>query len=247
MSQGKRFTHEGAAKLNELVAEMTAEEVLKWAVETFGDRVALASSFGAEDVVLVDMLARTTTKPRIFVLDTGRMHQETYEAVTLARAKYGIAFEFYFPQSEAVEELVRTKGPNSFYESIENRKECCRIRKVEPLGRALSNVDAWITGLRRDQSVTRAELQKVEIDETHGGILKINPLIGWAEEDVWSYIKANGVPYNTLHDKGFPSIGCAPCTRAIQPGEDVRAGRWWWESPEHKECGLHRRHVMRDA
>jgi phosphoadenosine phosphosulfate reductase len=138
-----------------------------------------------------------------------------------------------------VERLLSIKGPNSFYQSVENRKECCYIRKVEPLNRALSTVDAWITGLRRSQSVTRSSIATAEIYDSHNGILKINPLVDWSEEDVWRYIHENKVPYHQLHDKGFPSIGCAPCTRAIQPGEDIRAGRWWWEDPEHKECGLH--------
>ena len=208
-------------------------------MKEFGPRAALASSFGAEDMVLVDMLAEIDRLARIFFLDTGRLHQETYDLMDRALACYGIKLEVYFPKAESVERLVRTKGPNSFYRSVEDRKECCRIRKVEPLQRALSTVDAWITGLRRAQSPTRAELRTVEIDETHGGILKINPLACWTEEDVWRYIRANNVPYHKLHDQGYPSIGCVPCTRAIEPGEDIRAGRWWWEKPEHKECGLH--------
>ncbi|MHB0912739.1 MAG: phosphoadenylyl-sulfate reductase [Armatimonadota bacterium] len=227
------------AGINRSLADAEAVDVIRWAVETFGDRVSLASSFGAEDMVLVDMLARVAKNPRVFVLDTGRLHQETYDVIAQARARYGIDFEVYFPQTEAVEKLTRSKGPNSFYDSTEDRKECCFARKVEPLSRALSTVDAWVTGLRRGQSVTRTGLDTVEIDEGHGGILKINPLLDWSEEDVWNYIRSNDVPYNALHDKGFPSIGCAPCTRAVQPGEDLRAGRWWWESPEHKECGLH--------
>ncbi len=220
-------------------ADASAQEVLEWAVHEFGDRVVLASSFGAEDVVLIALLAKITPRPRVFLLDTGRLHQETYDVVDRIRARYRIEIEAYSPQTAAVEQLLRSKGTNSFYDSIENRKECCYVRKVEPLRRALSNLDAWITGLRRSQSVTRTDLPVVEADDAHGGILKINPLADWSEQDVWDYIRANGVPYNKLHDKGFPSIGCAPCTRAVQPGEDLRAGRWWWESPEHKECGLH--------
>jgi phosphoadenosine phosphosulfate reductase len=234
-----RFTSAEVEELNLQFMHTDAKEIIRWAVDRFGESVSLASSFAAEDMVLVDMLAGITKSPRVFLLDTGRLHQETYDVISRARSRYGIEFEFYFPRSEMVEQLLRAKGPNSFYESVENRKECCFARKVEPLNRALSTVDAWITGLRRDQSVTREELRNFEIDEGHDGILKINPLADWTEADIWNYVRANGVPYNSLHDKGFPSIGCAPCTRAIEPGEDVRAGRWWWESPEHKECGLH--------
>lgn len=217
----------------------TAEEVLEWALETYGDRVALASSFGAEDVVLIDMLARIDPAPRVFTLDTGRIPQETYDVMEKIRDKYGLKIEIYYPDTKAVEDMVTRYGPNLFYKSVELRKLCCEIRKVEPLKRALKEVSAWITGLRREQSVTRTEVKKVEIDRSHNSIVKINPLADWSEEQVWSYIRENGVPYNALHDQNYPSIGCAPCTRAIKPGEDVRAGRWWWEDPEHKECGLH--------
>jgi len=226
-------------ELNDVLSGTDAQSILRWSVDRFRDGLVLASSFGAEDMALIDMLCRITGSPRVFLLDTGRLHQETYDLIALARTRYRLDFEVYYPQTEGVERLLRTEGPNSFYESVEHRKECCRIRKVEPLARALSTADAWITGIRRDQSVTRSDVAVVEVDETHGGIAKINPLINWSEQDVWDYIRANDVPYNALHDRGFPSIGCMPCTRAIQPGEDLRAGRWWWESPEHKECGLH--------
>ena len=234
-----RFTSDKVADLNKGFINAAPQEILRWADDRFGVQLSLSSSFGAEDVVLIDMLSKITENPRVFVLDTGRLHQETYDVIEKARVKYGINFEFYFPKADEIERIQRAKGPNSFYDSIDNRKECCLVRKVEPLNRALSSVDAWITGLRRSQSITRTDLQPIEIDEAHGGILKINPLITWSEEQVWDYIRSNEVPYNALHDKGFPSIGCASCTRAIQPGEDLRAGRWWWESPEHKECGLH--------
>jgi phosphoadenosine phosphosulfate reductase len=220
----------------------SAQETVSWAVCEFGHDVSLACSFGAEDVVLVDMISRLQRRPRVFVLDTGRLHEETYEVMESCRQRYGIDFDVFFPNTITVQDLVRSKGPSSFFASVNDRKECCNIRKVEPLRRALSDRRAWITGLRREQAVTRTGLPKVETDETHGGILKISPLADWSQEDVWRYIRENDVPYNRLHDKGFPSIGCAPCTRAIDPGEDVRAGRWWWESPEHKECGLHARH-----
>ncbi len=201
--------------------------------------MAVASSFGAEDVVLIDIMVKLDPTIRIFTLDTGRLNEETYEVMDKIRLKYGISIESYFPQAQAVEKLEREKGFYSFRESIENRKECCAIRKVEPLNRALKGLDAWVTGLRRAQAVTRTTLQKVELDEAHNGIYKINPLADWSQEDIQNYIKKNAVPYNRLHDEGYPSIGCAPCTRAIKEGEDIRAGRWWWENPEHKECGLH--------
>lgn len=236
------LTENPIEELNQRFEPLTPQDLLRWALETYGRDVALACSFGAEDVALVDMLARLDATARIFVLDTGRLHEETYQVMDRCRERYGIEFEIYNPQTADLQAMLRTKGPLSFYESIENRKECCGIRKVEPLRRALSDKRAWITGLRRAQAVTRVSLPKIEVDDTHGGILKLNPLATWSEEDVWQYIRVNGVPYNKLHDQGFPSIGCAPCTRAIRPGEDVRAGRWWWESPELKECGLHVKH-----
>lgn len=229
----------GDKKMNENFEKMSAEELIKWAVEKYGDKVALASSFGAEDVVLIALLTKINPKIKIFTLDTGRLNQETYEVMDAVREKYGITFEIYFPPQEKVEKMEKEYGVNLFYKSIENRKLCCNIRKVEGLNRSLQNLDAWITGLRREQAVTRGTLPKVEVDETHSKIIKINPLADWSENDVWDYIKKNNVPYNALHDKGYPSIGCAPCTRAIKGGEDVRAGRWWWEAPEQKECGLH--------
>lgn len=221
------------------VEELSAGEVLAWALQRFGDRVAFASSFGAEDVVIIDLIARHAPGLRVFTLDTGRLHEETYEVMERVRERYGIAIESYFPERERVETLERAKGLFSFRRSIEERKECCGIRKVEPLRRALSTVDAWVTGLRREQAVTRTAIAKLERDDTQGGILKFNPIAEWTHDEVWEHIRRHNVPYNRLHDQGFPSIGCAPCTRAVRAGEDVRAGRWWWESPEHKECGLH--------
>lgn len=213
--------------------------MLQWALRTFGSKITVASSFGAEDVVLIDILVKLDPKIRIFTLDTGRLNEETYDVMDRIREKYHISIESYFPDFKKVEALERAKGFHSFRESVENRKECCGIRKVEPLKRALQGVEAWVTGLRRDQSVTRTDIQKIEIDEANGGIVKISPLADWTNDDVWNYIKKNNVPYNKLHDQGYPSIGCAPCTRAVKPGEDLRSGRWWWENPEHKECGLH--------
>ena len=217
----------------------SAQEVLAWGIRQFFPRIGLASSFGAEDVVLIDMLVKIHPKASVFTLDTGRLNEETYEVMERVREKYGISIQSYFPNSERVERLEREKGFYSFRASIENRKECCGIRKVEPLNRALAELDAWITGLRRAQAVTRSDVPKVEMDAAHGRMVKLNPLADWSEDKVWEYIRANGVPYNRLHDQGYPSIGCAPCTRAVKPGESVRAGRWWWESPEQKECGLH--------
>lgn len=197
-----------------------------------------ASSLAAEDMVLTDLILKAGLPISIFSLETGRLHKETLEVLDKVKAHYGHDITLYRPQPQLVEQYVTQNGLNAFYDSVEMRKECCRIRKVEPLGRALAGSKAWITGQRRAQSTTRAELSVQEDDAAHG-MAKFNPLADWSEADVWEYIRANGVPYNSLHERGYPSIGCEPCTRAIQPGEDVRAGRWWWENPESKECGLH--------
>ena len=225
--------------MNSEYEKKSPEELLKWALGRFSPKIALASSFGAEDALLIDILVSIDKKIQIFTLDTGRLNEETYEVMDRVRSKYEVSIKSYFPDSHKVEALERTKGFYSFKESIEGRKECCGIRKVEPLRRALNGLDAWITGLRRDQSVTRAKVEKIQIDEAHQGVLKINPLADWTNDQVWDYIKKKKIPYNDLHDRGYSSIGCAPCTRAVKPGEDIRAGRWWWESAEHKECGLH--------
>ena len=202
---------------------------------------SLASSLAAEDMVLTDLILKggiDTAPLGIFSLETGRLHRETLDMLDTIQTHYGYTVEVYRPQAEAVEGYVAQYGLNGFYESVEARKECCRVRKVEPLGSALQGKRAWITGQRRAQSSTRAELAVQEHDAAHG-IEKFNPLADWSEEDVWYYLRHYQVPYNALHDKGYPSIGCEPCTRAVQAGEDVRAGRWWWENPESKECGLH--------
>jgi phosphoadenosine phosphosulfate reductase len=230
--------HPLAAELAEATRGFDARQLLGFVQEQFGDKVALASSFGAEDQVLTDMLCQVCAQPRIFTLDTGRLPEETYEVMTATRQKYGIQIDILFPDREQVEEMVGAHGPNLFYESIEARKLCCRIRKVEPLKRMLSDLQAWICGLRAEQSSTRTDLQRIEWDEAFG-LVKVSPLANWTAEQVWDYIKENDVPYNKLHDQGYPSIGCAPCTRAVGPGADIRSGRWWWEQPEHKECGLH--------
>ncbi|MGQ9468709.1 MAG: phosphoadenylyl-sulfate reductase [Nitrososphaerales archaeon] len=217
------------------------QAILKWSLERFHPRVALASSFGAEDTVLIDMLCKIYPKPRIFTLDTGRLHQETYNLMDGIRERYGIEIEVYFPQADSVKKMVREHGLNLFYKSVELRMLCCNVRKVEPLSRALSELDVWITGLRREQSPARAIINKVEIDTVNGSIVKINPLADWSNDQVWSYIRENNVPYNRLYNEGYASIGCVPCTRPIKPCEDLRAGRWWWEQNSAKECGLHYR------
>jgi phosphoadenosine phosphosulfate reductase len=214
------------------------QEVLTWTLEQLHPHVALASSFGAEDVVLIDMMAKIRPDACVFTLDTGRLPYETYDVLAAVRQKYPqLQIKVMFPQTEAVEKMVQEKGINLFYESVENRKQCCYIRKVEPLNRALSGLKSWITGLRRDQTTNRSDMHVIELD-TDRSISKINPLIDWTNEQVWEYIRQNDVPYNALHDQNYPSIGCAPCTRAIAPDEDLRAGRWWWELND-QECGLH--------
>lgn len=223
---------------NAKLESQSAEAIIADAVASYGDELVLASSLGAEDQVLTHLLLQANPDARIFVLDTGRLHPETYDVIAETEKKYGMKYEIYFPKTAAVETMVRGKGINSFYASIENRKECCYIRKVEPLQRVLSSAKAWITGIRRSQAVTRLNTPVLEWDAAHN-IAKYNPLATWSEDDVWTFIKDNKIPYNRLHDNGFPSIGCTPCTRAIEPGEDIRSGRWWWESPDSKECGLH--------
>jgi len=199
---------------------------------------AFANSLGAEDMVLTDLIVKAGLPIEIFSLDTGRLPLETYDLMAAVQAHYGLKLKIYFPQASTVEDYVRANGINAFYESIELRKGCCYVRKVEPLKRALAGKKAWITGMRAEQAATRGNLATREYDEGNG-LEKFNPLADWSEKEVWTYIKQNAVPYNALHDKFFPSIGCAPCTRAISLGEDIRSGRWWWESPDSKECGLH--------
>ncbi len=227
-------------ELNNQLKDKSAQEIIDKVLEHFGDKIALSSSMSAEDQVLTDIIIKSNPNAKIFTLDTGRLFPETYDLIDRTSKRYKINIEVMFPNSERVEEMVNSKGINLFYDSVENRKLCCHIRKIEPLKRALQKLDAWIVGLRASQSITRAELDVVQWDEVNG-LIKINPLANWSEEDVWEYVKKHNVPYNPLHDKGFPSIGCLPCTRAIEPGEDIRAGRWWWENPETKECGLHKK------
>jgi len=236
---GKRLSKEEVASANATLEKASPQEVLRWALSTFGNSIALAWS-GAEDVAVLDMMHRIDPKvARAFVLDTGRLNPETYELIDEVQAKYKMRIEILSPDAAAVEKMVAQKGINLFYRSLENRKECCGVRKVEPLNRMLKTLDGWITGLRRTQAVTRGKLSKVEIDFQHDKIVKVNPLADWTTAQVFEYLQANRVPTNKLHSMGYPSIGCAPCTRAVKPGEDERAGRWWWENPESKECGLH--------
>jgi len=233
---------ERAAELTNKLKDKSPEDVLKYFIDKCDNKVGFASSLGAEDQVLTDMICKINKNANIFTLDTGRLFSETYNLIAKTSDHYGIKVKVFFPDHTKVEAMVEELGINHFYKSIENRERCCYLRKKEPLHRAFQGLEAWICGLRRDQSITRFDNQLVEWDEQHG-LFKINPLINWSEDMVWNYIKEHNVPYNELHDKGFPSIGCQPCTRAIKPGEDVRAGRWWWEQPEKRECGLHNRPV----
>ena len=221
-----------------VAAKTTAAQALLADIAADWSPVTFANSLGAEDMVLTDLIVKTRLPIEVFSLDTGRLPLETYDLIAAVDAHYGLKLKVYFPQSEAVETYVRANGINAFYESVELRKGCCYMRKVEPLQRALAGKKAWITGLRAQQATTRVGLPFREYDDGNK-LEKFNPLANWSEKEVWTYIKQNAVPYNALHDKFYPSIGCAPCTRAISLGEDVRSGRWWWESPELKECGLH--------
>ncbi len=234
------MTKEEIAGLNEQFADASPVEVINYFVEKYNDKIALASSLGAEDQVLTQMLTSVTDNAHIFTLDTGRLFSETYELIDRTSKKYKTNLKVYSPKAEAVQNMVQAKGINLFYDSIENRKECCYNRKLEPLKRAFEGLEAWICGLRADQSVTRTDVQLVEWDDNNN-IIKINPLVKWSEKEVWDYIKEKGIPYNPLHNKDYPSIGCQPCTRAVLKGEDIRAGRWYWENPDTKECGLHKK------
>lgn len=234
-------TRESATAAAAGLAGKKPEEVLSWSLARFPpDRLVLASSFGPEDVVLLDMFAGLGSFPRVVTLDTGRLPQETHDLMERVRKKYALKLETRYPDSARAAELVDRHGPNLFYESVELRRLCCRVRKVEPLRRALAGAKAWITGLRREQSPDRAAAGLVEWDDEFG-LLKLNPLAEWTSDQVWNRIRARSLPYNLLHDAGYPSVGCAPCSRAVKPGDDPRSGRWWWEHASGaKECGLHR-------
>jgi len=225
-------------KLTKFLSNKTIKEQLEFLAKEFKGKIAFSTSFGQEDQLITDIIFKNNIPIEVFTLDTGRMFEETYKVWNITNKKYNKKITAYFPDKKEVEKMVKEKGIYSFYDSIENRKECCNIRKVYPLTRALKNVDLWVTGLRAEQSVTRTELALLEENKTFD-VIKFNPLTKWTLQNVLDYLKENNVPYNELHDKGFLSIGCAPCTRAVKEGEDIRAGRWWWESKDKKECGLH--------
>jgi phosphoadenosine phosphosulfate reductase len=214
------------------------EEALKLLAARFPGQIVFSTSFGWEDQAITHMIFANQLPIKIFTLETGRLFPETFYVWNRTMEMYGQPIHAYYPKNEPLEQMVNAKGPNSFYESVDNRKECCGIRKVEPLGRALAGNQCWITGIRAEQSPNRQHMHNVEWDEQHQ-LIKFHPIFSWTLDDIKNYIKKNNIPYNTLHDKGFPSIGCLPCTRAVQPGEDFRAGRWWWEDQTKKECGLH--------
>ena len=217
----------------------SAEALLAWALERFHPRIALSNSLQIEDMVVLDIAWRVQPRVRVFTLDTGRLHQETYDMMDLVRAHYGISLDVLFPDAAETEAMVRSKGLNLFYETVENRHACCGVRKVNPLRKYLGGLDAWVTGLRRDQWASRSDIKKVEVDAGNGGIVKLNPIADWTQEQLDEYTKIHNVPKHALYSKGFTSIGCLPCTRLTQPGENPRAGRWWWEQDLQKECGLH--------
>ena len=218
---------------------LSCKEVLEWVLRTFeSESIAMATSFGAEDQVLTHIIAESGYPVSLFSLDTGRLPDETYKTMERTSDKYGIDIEILFPDKKSVEAMVNKHGPDLFYRSVHLREECCRVRKIESLKKRLEGLSLWITGLRKEQSLTRRKQNIIEWDDKFG-LYKISPLLTWSENDVWKYIRSNSIPYNSLHDSGFPSIGCAPCTRAIAQGEDIRSGRWWWEDPKNRECGLH--------
>ena len=226
------------SSLNAAIEGKSEIESLAILADLFPGEVVFSTSLGYEDQVITDFILKNNLNITIFTLDTGRLFSETYMTLQKTNNRYDTKIKVYYPQTAAAEELVSTKGPLSFYDSVENRKECCFIRKVEPLNRALKGAKIWVTGIRAEQSGNRQDMERLEVDEAHD-LIKFHPILDWSFEEVKHYVKSNGIPYNPLHDKGFVSIGCAPCTRAIQEGEDFRAGRWWWEDESKKECGLH--------
>ena len=224
--------------LQDYIAPLSIPEALQKLAEAFPGKLTFSTSFSMEDQVITDYIVKSEVPVSIFTLDTGRLFPETYSTWSRTLERYNVTVDPYYPNAEKIQEFVRSYGPNSFYESVENRKQCCHIRKVEPLKRALAGKAVWITGLRAEHSPNRGDMQILEWDEGNQ-LIKYNPLLHWPTSQVWEYINQHNVPYNSLHDKGFVSIGCAPCTRAVRAGEDFRAGRWWWEDQSKKECGLH--------
>jgi phosphoadenosine phosphosulfate reductase len=227
-----------AEEIKKAISGKTPQEVLTFLAQNFGGEIVFSTSFGWEDQVISDMIFSQDLNIKVFTLDTGRMFTETYYTWNQTLERYKKQIAIYTPEKEKLQEMMTKKGPSSFYESVDNRKECCGIRKVEPLNRALKGQKIWITGIRADQSANREDMDWVEWDEAHH-LVKVHPIFNWTLDAVKAYVKEQNIPYNSLHDKGFPSIGCQPCTRAVAPGEDFRAGRWWWEDASKKECGLH--------
>lgn len=230
-----------SSNIPEISSEATPEEILRAGIEAASGPVSLACSFSMEDVAIIDIAHQAGLALGVFALDTGRLNEETFEVADALVERYRLRIDWYFPRHDDVQKLESAEGLFSFRESLDKRHACCAIRKVEPLSRALKGLSGWVTGMRREQSVTRSELNAIERDELNGGIIKINPLIDWSEEQLLAYTAEHRLPKNRLYSHGYRSIGCAPCTRAVKEGEDARAGRWWWENPENKECGLHRR------
>jgi len=220
------------------IRDLGPGEIIAWARDRFGEDLVCASSMGVEDQVITHLIADQGGEISIFTLDTGRLFQETYDLIETTQARYSLHIDIRFPDAEQVEAMVREGGPNLFYRSVEDRKRCCNVRKVRPLRRALAGRKAWITGLRRSQSSTRQDTEAIDWDEANG-LYKISPLVHWTEDEVWNFVRKHDVPYHEFHERGYPSIGCAPCTRAVKPGGDIRSGRWWWELPDGKECGIH--------
>jgi thioredoxin-dependent adenylylsulfate APS reductase len=235
LTEEEEQIHAAAARFE----DARADEILEWALDRFHPRLAISAAGGVDGMALIDMAWRIQPAVRVFTLDTGRLPPETYELFEEIRERYGINVEFEFPDRDEVERMVFVSGPNLMYRAVDQRIRCCEVRKVEPLKRKLATLDAWISGLRRDQWKTRTSVAKVELDRDHGGVVKVNPLADWSADEAWRYVREHDVPYHPLFDQGYSSIGCAPCTRAVAPGEDERAGRWWWEQDTDKECGIH--------
>ena len=237
----RSLTSADVEQLNHQFTHQTPLELLNWAVNFYGDRIALCSAFGPEGMVLLHLVSRLERPITVFTLDTGRLPPETHQLMQRCEERYGIRVDVYAPEPADIRAMVKQHGINLFFKNVQLRELCCEMRKVRPLIRALDGLSAWITGLRRSQASSRERIERFEIDQAHSDIVKVNPLAGWSEEQVWNYINMHALPYNTLHDRGYRSIGCACCTRPTNPGEDIRAGRWWWEENSRKECGLHGR------
>jgi thioredoxin-dependent adenylylsulfate APS reductase len=234
-----RHDPQEVAALADWFEERSPQDLLRWAIAEFGRGLAIATSFQVDGVVLLDMAWRIDPTIRVMTVDSGRLPRETYELIDEVRQRYEIPIEVHYPDATQLSEFVSLHGINSFYRATDLRLTCCEIRKVNPMRRALTGLDAWVSGQRRDHSVTRRHVRKVELDQAHGGLLKLNPLADWSSAKVWTYVREHGIPHNALYDRGFTSIGCAPCTRPTAPGEDPRSGRWWWETGAPKECGIH--------